>query len=175
THVAIPNVGSKRPRLDQDDANAERACLHTKRFAPALEGELGSIIGADNRGGDTPSDRRNHDDVTGALPAHDRQHRFSDCDLAEEVGFELAAQLVKQQVFGKAGGGETGIVDQHVQTSVIAVGETDKFVQGIAVGNVEAAYFNSVADSGGGGSPVQALAAGGIAHAGDDAKACARQ
>ena len=73
----------------------------------------------------------------GVLAAHGGQRGFGHGDGAEEIGLELAAEFFQLDIFGKSGDGESGIVDQDVQTAMVANDGVNEGGEGIEVGDVE--------------------------------------
>ena len=98
---------------------------------------LGGGIAADGKRAVQAEDGRNHDDVPGALPAHDGQRGLRHGHLAEKVGLELPADLVEPEVFGKSGNGKASIVDEDVEASVVADNSIDKARDGVEVGDIQ--------------------------------------
>jgi len=75
--------------------------------------------------------------VSGVLAAHDGQHGFGHRDGAEEIGLKLAAEFLQPNVFRKSCHGESGIVDQDVQTATVADNRVNEGGKGLEVGDVE--------------------------------------
>jgi len=113
--------------------------------------------------------------VAGLLFPHYRNHGLAEGDNAKEIGLELTAQFVERHVFGKAAHAEARVVNQRIDTTVIA-GDVVEDEGGLPeLGHIEAAEIEAVADAGFLGGLVEASGAVEIAHGGDNLIAVARE
>jgi hypothetical protein len=102
------------------------------------------------------------------LLTHDGHDCLGDSDVGEKIGLELFAEFWERNVFGESCGGESGVVDEDVDTLMIANDVGDELRKGSVIGDVEAADFDAFRDTFAGGEFVESSAGGGIAHRGDD-------
>ncbi|MGD1078835.1 MAG: hypothetical protein ABR881_10995 [Candidatus Sulfotelmatobacter sp.] len=69
--------------------------------------------------------------VSGALSPHGGQRSLRHRDRAEKIRLELQPQFVDFDIFRESGHGESRIVDQNVQPSVIADYTLDETLDGV--------------------------------------------
>ena len=120
-------------------------------------------------------DRGNLNDVSRVLATHRGQRGLRHGDSAEEIGLELSPQFVELDVFGKPGYGESRIVDENVQPSVVAYDGLDEALDGLEPGDVESANVDARGHSRRGDCLIQTLAPPHIAHGGHYAESGFRQ
>jgi hypothetical protein len=89
---------------------------------------------------------------------------FAHCDNAEEVGVELAPQLVERHIFGETAYAEAGVVDQQVDAAVIFDNRVYGRRNGCESGDVELPNVDALAHIGLWCSFFQAAAAAEFAH-----------
>src|SRR5437667_5622709 len=110
-------LGAEEPRVDDGGVDAERLDLGSQRLHPALETELRRGIGGTELEADEARPRRDRDDVTRALRAHDGQDRAGDIHRAEEARRQLPFDLLWRQLLEVARLKGPGVVDQHVDAA----------------------------------------------------------
>jgi hypothetical protein len=75
--------------------------------------------------------------VAAALGAHDGKRRLRQTHHAEEVGFDLGAEVVEVDVLDRRHVGVAGVVDQHVESAESVDGGGDRSADVVVVGDVE--------------------------------------
>src|SRR6266566_3009875 len=113
----LQELGAEEPRVHDRGGDAERRNLLLQRLHPALEAELRRGVGRTERKPDEAGGRRDRDNVTGAVLAHDRQDRAGDIHRADEERPQLPVYLLRRQLLEVAGKEVAGIVDQHVDAA----------------------------------------------------------
>jgi hypothetical protein len=92
--VALP-VGAKRARLDDHDADPERAHLGGEHRREALDGELRGLASAHARcPAHAAADGGELQECSGSLCAQHGQRGAGHVDDAEQVGLDLTAEVV---------------------------------------------------------------------------------
>ena len=173
--VAVPDIGLISAGFDQHDFDAERVDFQAQRFTPALKRKFGSRIAAHRERPVQPADGRHHNDVSRALLPHYWENGFGEGDVAEEVSFELLPQFVELNVFGETRHSEAGVINQHIEATVIANKLLCKCGHGRELAYIQALDIELVAHSRGGCSLVETIAPPQIAHAGNDFETVIRQ
>ena len=101
--------------------------------------------------------------------SHHRQHCLAHGDIAEEIGFKLVAYFVRaERSSPKPGDAETGVVDQHIDATVIAHDGVNHSRDGAEFGDVETAEVELVAHAGLLRGLLETPAAAQVAHGGND-------
>src|SRR5690349_23253445 len=96
-------------------------------------------VSADGQRAMHAADRRHHDDVPRPLLPHDGNDSFCYRDGGEKVGLELAADLAEFEVLGEAGQGESCIIDEDIDASMLADDVLDEPSDEIEIVDVEPA------------------------------------
>ena len=108
--------------------------------------------------------------MSGALSPHGRENSFGHRNRAEEIGFELEAQFLELDVFGKSGNGEPRVVDENIHAAVVAEHGVDDARNALKFRYVKFADVDCCGDSCCGYCLVKPGAAREIAHGGHHAK-----
>ena len=125
-------------------------------------GVLGHGVGAEQRHGDQPGQRRGDDDVPVTLGPHDRVDRLDAVDHAAQVDVDGAVPVLGCELLDAPGDGDPGVVVEHVDPAVpvhhrarhgrerLPVAHVEQGVGGVA--GVEVGHHHGVAghDVGGG-------------------------
>lgn len=103
------------------------------------------MVGAEGRVRDDAAYGRDLDDVARALLAEDREDRLRDMKNAEEVRFELVAQLLLGDLLDRSEEAVARIVDDDVDRPERLVRGLHRSVHPVAVGDVEPEREDGVA------------------------------
>src|ERR1019366_7752293 len=164
--IAGPDIGLKSAGFDQNHADAERMSLDPQGLAPAFESEFRTTVSAEHGLAEVSGDGSDLDDVSGLLVSHDGNHGLAHGDGPEEVGLELVADVGEREVFAESGDTESRVVDQHIDTAVVAHDGFDHAGKGIEFGYIHAANVEFLAHTGFGGGRLQLGGAAGVSHGG---------
>ncbi len=121
-------------RINMD---AELGHLRGQRLAETFERPFRGVIEAEVGEGVDAADRRDLDDVAGALRAHDRQRRLRHPQRAEHVGLDLRAGFLLADLLDRAELAVAGIVDDDVEPAEASVRLGDRRIDGALVVDVE--------------------------------------
>ncbi len=135
--LIVEEVGAEEAGLDHRDADAERRDFGGQRLADAFDRELGRTVDAPARIADITADRREVDDMAGALAAHVRQHGAGDVQQAEHVGAVDAQRLFGARLLDAAEQTVAGVVDQHVDPAERLHSDAGRFMRLRLIGDVE--------------------------------------
>ncbi|MCY1498785.1 hypothetical protein D9M68_327820 [compost metagenome] len=132
----------KVPRVDIGGVDAGSRQLHAQCFVQRLEREFaGAVIGL-KRQADQTRQRTDVDDATHAPRTHIRHDGTNGPNRPEEVGFHLPTGFVQFGVFDCATNADTGIVDQHVNTTCSSDHFFDRFCHRDIVGHIKRNHPN---------------------------------
>ena len=113
--------------------------------------------------------------MSSPLLAHDRQDGLGHGNGAKEVRFQLQPQFFQLDIFGEARHRESGVIDQHVDASVIAHYGVYNSSDVPGVRNVKRADIDLIGDSRGCCGLVELCTAAEIAHRGNHVVSRTRQ
>jgi hypothetical protein len=118
--------GSERNPLRAEEAgfyehraDAERRNLWSQRLDPSLDTELRRGVGRDKGLPGNAAGRGDRHDESAALSTHDGEHGARDVHRAEQVGFELCAEVFGGDFFEEPRVEVTGVVDEHVDSTEV--------------------------------------------------------
>jgi len=112
-----PDRRRYRARSDDDDVDAEWQKFAPQALGQTFEREFRGGLGREERNGVSPAHRADVDDAAGNAPelpigTDKRRESFGGDDHADQVDFDLVAELFDRQFQQRAGDGDAGIVDE---------------------------------------------------------------
>jgi len=115
--LGLEQLGAEEAGLDEHGADPVGRDLVGQAFHPALQAELRRRVRRGERAADDAAGRGDRDHQPGALLAHDREHGACHGHRSEQVGLDLAADLLRRELLEEAAEEVGGVVDQHVDAS----------------------------------------------------------
>jgi hypothetical protein len=103
--------------LHDRDADAQRPDLLREHLGKTSDGPLRGLVRRDPLRRAAPADRRDLDDVAGALLAEEWKRGARDVHDAEEVRLDLRAEIVLRDVFDRADVRVARVVDDDVEVA----------------------------------------------------------
>jgi len=122
--------------LDDDDVDAVRRELEAQRVGQPFHGELGRVVPAPDRLVDAAADGGDVHDASATERAHRREHQLRQTRQAEHVHLELATRLLDRDVLEGTVRAVSGVVDEHVDASLLVHDPIDARLHRGVVGDV---------------------------------------
>ncbi len=124
-------------RLDDHDADTERARLQRDGFAHRFQRVLRGAVEPVAHGRDLAGDGADVDDRAGAALAHLRQHGADQPQRAEEVRLEHRPGAGFRRALDDAQVADTGVVHEHVDAASFDEYGIDRALHGRGIGDIE--------------------------------------
>ena len=115
--AALEEVRAEEARLHGRREDAQGGQLDGQRLGQPFDRELRRAIDAPAREGGIADDRRDVDDVTLARAAQMGQDGAGDLEQAEDIGLELALDLLRGRLLDRGQQAVAGVVDEDVDAA----------------------------------------------------------